>query len=32
MSFAHPIDGERIEIRCPPPWRDDELRTLRRPS
>lgn len=30
MRFTHPIGGERVELRCAPPWRDDELLTLRK--
>jgi RluA family pseudouridine synthase len=30
MRFVHPRSGETIELVAPPPWRDDELRALRR--
>ena len=32
MRFAHPITGETIELRCPPPWTDAELPILQRAS
>lgn len=30
ISLAHPITGERLELRCDPPWREADLPLLRR--
>lgn len=30
LRFAHPLGGERVEVVAPPPWRDEDLRTLAR--